>query len=347
VFQPLTGANAAGGELELKGTVMAHELQPTVVINGVTHRVELIVADNRSDPVEAANIAQRFVDHDRVHIVLGSWGSAFSMAAGEVFKGRVPAIALSATNPLVTLGNDWYFRVCFIDPFQGHVMANYSYNDLNARTAVIVREIGNPYSVGLSTFFDQSFQRLGGRILSTIDFNTGDQDFSAQLTTIRSQNPDVVFAPGGDFTSVALLIRQARDLGIGVQFLGGDTWETRPFLDGGGDRVEGARFSTKFAVEFAASPEAQTFMREYHRRNNNQDPATVTALGYDGYLVALDAMRRAGSLDPDALRRALVTTNVEGATGLTTFDENGDANKPAFIKEVRGGRFVYLTYVNP
>jgi branched-chain amino acid transport system substrate-binding protein len=269
------------------------------------------------------------------------------MAAGEVFKGRVPAVALSATNPLVTLGNDWYFRVCFIDPFQGRVMANYSYNDLNARTAVIVREIGNPYSVGLSTFYEQNFVRLGGRVLSTIDFQTGDQDFSAQLTTIRQHNPDVVFAPGGDFTSVALLIRQARDLGLRQQFLGGDTWETPPFIAVGGDRVEGARFSTKFAVEFAESPEAQTFLREYRSRNPGADPATVTALGYDGYLVALDAMRRAGSLDPDALRRALINTRVSGATGITTFDENGDAVKPAFIKEVRNGRFTYVTYVDP
>jgi branched-chain amino acid transport system substrate-binding protein len=269
------------------------------------------------------------------------------MPAGEVFKGRVPAIALSATNPLVTLGNDWYFRVCFIDPFQGQVIANYSYNDLRARTAVIVREIGNPYSVGLGTFYQQNFEKLGGRVLATIDFQTGDQDFSAQVTTIRQHNPDVVFAPGGDFTSVALLIRQARDAGIRQQFLGGDTWETPPFVSVGGDRVEGARFSTKFAPEFAESPEAQVFLREYRARNPGADPASVTALGYDGYLVALDAMRRAGNLQPDALRRALVDTRVAGATGLTTFDVNGDAVKPAFIKEVRNGRFTFLTLVNP
>jgi len=349
VYQPLTGANAGGGVLELAGIQLAHELNPTVIIGNKTYRVELIVEDNRSDRVEAPNVVERLISHHNVHMILGSWGSSFSIPGGEVLRDRVPAIALSATNPLVTLGNEWYFRVCFIDPFQGVVMANYAFGELGARTAVLVQEITNDYSVGLARFFADNFRSFTGNpnsILATLSYNTGDTDFTAQLTQIRSLNPDVVFAPG-NFTESALVIRQARDLGITTQFLGGDTWETPPFLSVGADRVEGAIFSTKFATEFAGNPVAQTFVNEYRARNDNEDPATVTALGFDGYMVALEAITRAGSLDPVKLREALETTDFTGATGRTIFDENGDATKGAFIKEVVDGRFVFRTFVEP
>jgi branched-chain amino acid transport system substrate-binding protein len=272
------------------------------------------------------------------------------MAGGEVAKDAgIPVIGLSCTNPLVTAGNDYYFRVCFIDPFQGTVMANYAYNDLSARTAVIVQEVSNDYSVGLAKFFSDNFKRLTGNdgaILTTVNYNTGDQDFSAQLTSIRSLNPDVIFAPG-NYTESALVMKQARELGIEVPLIGGDTWETPEFIDVGKERVEGAVFSTFFASEYAASPAAETFLGEY-RKKYNKEPAAVTALGYDGYLVALDAIQRAGSADPQAIRDAIAKTNgFVGATGIVTLDEHGDATKSAFIKEVQGGKFVFKTIVNP
>jgi len=349
VYEPLTGANAAGGALELAGVQLANELYPTVQVGGRTYRVELFIEDNRSDRVEAPNVVERLISHHRVHVILGSWGSSFSIPGGDVLRDRIPAIALSATNPLVTLDNPWYFRVCFIDPFQGVVMANYAYSNLNARTAVLVQEITNDYSVGLARFFADNFRRFTGNpnaILATLNYNTNDTDFTAQVTQIRALNPDVVFAPG-NFTESALVIRQARDLGIRTPFLGGDTWETPPFISVGGERVEGAIFSTKFATEFAGNPIAQQFLNEYRARNNNEDPATVTALGFDGYLVALQAIERAGSLDPHKIREALEQTDFTGATGRTIFDQNGDATKGAFIKEVVNGRFVFRTFVEP
>ena len=348
VYEPLTGANAAGGALELEGIRLAHELNPTVEVGGKSYRVELVVADNRSDRVEAANAVQRLLDQDKVNVILGTWGSSMAIAGGEVLRDRIPAIGLSCTNPLVTLGNDMYFRVCFIDPFQGTVMASYAYRDLNARTAVIVQEITNDYSVGLARFFVENFQRLSGNpnsILATVNYNTGDQDFTAQLTAIRTHNPDVIFAPG-NFTESALLIRQARDLGITTPIIGGDTWETPEFIDVGGDRVEGAVFSSFFAPEFTGTQQAATFVREYTQRYN-QEPASVTALGYDGYLVALDAFKRAGSLEPNRLRQAIATTDFTGATGRTIFDANGDANKGAYLKAVERGRFVFRAFIEP
>ena len=348
VYEPLTGANAAGGALELAGVQLANEMFPTVNIGGRPHRVELFVEDNRSDRVEAPLVVERLISHHRVHLILGTWGSSMAIPGGEVLRGRVPGIALSATNPLVTLGNPWYFRVCFIDPFQGQVMANYAFNTRNARTAVLVQEITNDYSVGLNRFFADAFRQFTGNpnaILATLNYNTGDTDFTAQVTQIRSLNPDVVFAPG-NFTESALVIRQARDLGITTPFLGGDTWETPEFISVGGDRVEGAFFSTKFATEFAGNPMAQQFLTEYRRRNN-RDPATVTALGFDGYMVALQAIERAGSLDPNRLRDALELTDFTGATGRTVFDENGDATKGAFLKEVQGGQFVFRAFIDP
>ena len=349
VFEPLTGANAAGGALEVEGIRLAHELNPTVEVAGKTYNVELVIVDNRSDRIEAANAVQRLVDRDKVHVILGSWGSGYSMAGGEVSKGKVPSIGLSCTNPLVTLGNDWYFRVCFIDDFQGTVMANYAYNDLNARTAVIVQEITNDYSVGLAKFFSDNFIKLTGNpnaILATVSYNTGDQEFSSQLTTIRARNPDVIFAPG-NFTESALVIKQARELGITTPIIGGDTWETPEFIEVGGDRVEGSAFSTFFAAEFAGTPQAKKFLEEYAKRYT-KEAAAVTALGYDGYLVALDAIKRAGSTDPAKIRDAIAkTSGFVGATGTTTLDVNGDATKSAYIKTVQGGRFVFKTIVNP
>ncbi|MDR3160224.1 MAG: ABC transporter substrate-binding protein [Spirochaetaceae bacterium] len=350
VFEPMTGANAAGGAMEVEGVRLANELNPTVTVGGKTYKVELVVADNKSDKVEAATAVERLIAADKVTLILGSWGSSLAMAGGEVAKeARIPVIGLSCTNPLVTAGNDYYFRVCFIDPFQGTVMANYAFRDLNAKTAVIVQEVSNDYSVGLAKFFSDNFKRLTGNnnsILTTVNYNTGDQDFSAQLTTIKSLNPNVIFAPG-NYTESALVIKQARELGITVPIIGGDTWETPEFIDVGRERVEGAVFSTFFASEVATTAAAEVFLREYRARYS-REPAAVTALGYDGYLVALDAIKRAGSTDPLKIRDAIAATSgFIGATGTTTLDANGDATKSAFIKAVEGGKFVYKTVVNP
>jgi branched-chain amino acid transport system substrate-binding protein len=350
VFEPMTGANAEGGIMEAEGVRLAHELNPTVTVGGKTYRVELVVADNKSNKTEAANAVRQLIERDKVQVLLGSWGSSLAIAGGAIVKeAGIPAIGLSCTNPLVTADNDYYFRVCFIDRFQGVVMSHYAYNDLNARTVVIVQEASNDYSVGLAKFFIDNFRILAGNngaILTTVHYNTGDRDFSAQIRSIQSLNPDVVFAPG-NYTESAMMIKQARDLGVTTPIIGGDSWEESEFIDAGKEQVEGAVFSTFFAAEYAVSPAAETFLREYRSRYQ-KEPVAVTALGYDGYLVALDAITRAGSIEPKAIRDAIAqTAGFVGATGTVTLDANGDATKSAFIKEVKDGQFVFKTLVNP
>jgi len=350
VFEPMTGANAAGGAMEVEGIKLANQLYPTVKVGDTEYKIELVIADNKSDKVEAANAAQRLVDQDKVQAVLGSWGSSLSMAAGPIVKDKkIPAVAMSATNPLVTKGNDFYFRVCFIDPFQGTVMANYAFKELKAKKAVIIREVSNDYSVGLAKFFADSFKKLTGdegAILSELNYNTGDQDFTAQLTALKSAPADVIFAPG-NYTESALIIKQARELGITTPFLGGDTWEAPEFVDVGKQAIEGAVFSTFFATEVPITETSKTFLEAY-RKQYSKEPAAVTALGFDGYLVVRAALEKAGSLDGVKLRDALVATkDFPGAAGLITFDQNRDATKSAVIKVVKGGKFTYLTTVQP
>ncbi|MFA5576823.1 MAG: ABC transporter substrate-binding protein [Tissierellaceae bacterium] len=346
VFEPLTGANAAGGAIEADGIKMANELYPEVL----GKKVELVIVDNKSDKVEAANAVQLLIDKEKVAAVIGSWGSSLSMAAGDALRNaQIPAVAPSATNPLVTLNNDYYFRVCFIDPFQGNVTANYAVNNLGAKKAAIIQEVSNDYSVGLAKFFIDEFKELTGdddAIVALANYNTGDQDFSAQLVNIKYQEPDVIFAPG-NFTESALIIKQARELGIDTPFLGGDTWETPEFIDIGGEDVEGAVFSTFFASEVAITDMSTVFLEEYAKRYDNE-PAAVTALGFDAYLVILDAIERANSTDPVAIRDAIAQTqDFKGAAGTINLDENGDAVKSAIIKVVKDGKFSYMATVEP
>ncbi|HCO18556.1 MAG TPA: branched-chain amino acid ABC transporter substrate-binding protein [Tissierellales bacterium] len=346
VFEPMTGANAAGGEMTVEGIQLANEKMPEIL----GKKVELVIVDNKSDKVEAANAANKLIEQDKVVAIIGSYGSSLSMAAGDIVKtAQVPAVGCSPTNPLVTLNNDFYFRVCFIDPFQGTVMANYAFNELGARTAAIIQDVQQDYSVGLSKYFVDAFTELTGdpnSIVATVSYNTGDQDFSAQLTSVKGLNPDVIFAPG-NYGESALLIKQARDLGMDTPILGGDTWEAPEFLSIGGAAVEGAVFSTHFTSEAPVTEVSEVFLADYQAKYGKAANA-FAALGYDAYMVILDAIERAGSADSVAIQQALAETEgFVGATGNITLDENGDAVKSAVINKVEGGKFVYLTTVEP
>ena len=346
VFEPLTGANGTGGNDELEGIKLANKLYPTIL----GKKVELVVVDNKSDKVEAANAAMVLAQKEKVNAVLGSWGSSLSMAGGPIFaEAKIPAVAVSATNPNVTKGNEHYFRVCFLDPFQGTVGATYAFNTLKAKKVAIIREVSNDYSVGLAKFFVDQFTKLTGdaqAVVATADYNTGDQDFTAQLTNIKKANPDVIFAPG-NYTESALIIKQARQLGMKTPFVGGDTWDMDAFLKVGGEAVEGAVFSTFFANDVPINKTSEAFLKAYRDEYKKEPPATA-ALGFDAYRVVLDAITRANSAEPQKIRDALAQTKgFEGAAGDITINADRDADKPAVFKQVKGGKFAFLSTVKP
>ncbi|SKC88824.1 ABC transporter substrate-binding protein [Maledivibacter halophilus] len=348
VFEPLTGPNAAGGALEKEGIDLANKLYPEVL----GKKVKLVYVDNKSDKVEAANAATKLIDQEKVSAIIGSWGSGFSISAGEVIKKserKVPAIGTSCTNPLVTKGNDYYFRVCFIDPFQGNVMANYAYNEVGAKKVAFIIEKTNDYAVGLAKFFENTFKELTGdenAIVYEAFYNTGDQDFTAQLTSIKESGAEAIFAPG-NFTESALVTKQAKELGLDLPILGGDTWETPEFIEIGGEAAEGIVFSTFFDANAKLTDNTTKFLEAYNEEYG-KEPAAVTALAYDAYLLVLDAIERANSTDPVAIRDAIEQTkDFPGAAGVVNLDENGDAVKAAVIKTVKDGKFTYLTTVEP
>ncbi|MDF2587147.1 MAG: Extracellular ligand-binding receptor [Anaerocolumna sp.] len=350
VFEPITGENGGGGFQEVLGMRYANKVYPTVEINGDTYEIQLVEVDNKSDKTEAVSAAQSLISSG-VKVVLGSYGSGVSIAAGDFFAdAKIPAIGASCTNPQVTLGNDFYFRVCFLDPFQGTVMANYAFQE-NAKTAAVITQLGDDYSSGLGSYFVTAFKELAGEnaIVSEEQFQTNQTDFKAILTNVKAANPDVIFAPSSIATA-PLIIKQARELGITAPIMAGDTWENSTIIENAGEYAEGIVLSTFFDDADPATEEAKSFVtgfKQYLKENNQSEiiPA-VSALGYDAYLVALEAIKQAASTDSEAIRNALVNVKIDGVTGSISFDENGDANKDmAFIKTVKNGAFEFLKTV--
>ncbi len=346
VFEPQTGENGGGGLQEVYGIRYANQERPTVTVGGTEYTIELVEADNKSDKTEAVTAAQTLVSADVVG-VLGSYGSGVSIAAGEIFKeAQIPAIGCSCTNPQVTEGNDYYFRVCFLDPFQGTVMANFA-KEVGAKTAAVITQLGDDYSSGLGSFFKNAFNSFG-EVVAEEQFQTNQTDFKASLTNIKNANPDVIFAPSSIATA-PLIIKQARELGITCPIMAGDTWENATIIENVGEYTQDIFLSTFFDEDGVDEAGAAfiTGFKEYLTSNGQSDiiPA-VSALGYDAYNTLIDAIEAADSVDPAAICTALATIETTGVTGAISFDANGDANKDmAFIKTVEDGGFKFLKTV--
>jgi len=346
VFLPLTGQNAFGGQLELEGVQLAHQEYP----EALGRTIELFVVDNRSDRVEAANAVTRLIEHYNVHAIIGTYGSSLAMAGGEIAERHgIPVMGTSCTNPLVTYGNEYYFRACFIDTFQGAGAANYAFKSLGLRRAAILTDIANDYSVGLSSFFRQNFERLGGEIVSEMRYQSGDLDFTAQLTEIIAREPEIVFIPAY-FAEGAIIMKQARELGATFLFMGGDAMDNPNVVEIGGEAVEGFMFTT-FAYDPNMpdlNPVAQRFTELWRAAYPDREPNANAALGYDSYVLILDAIRRAGSSEPRQIRDALAETrNVPTVTGITTLNEHGDAEKELAIMKIIDGRRQFAGLVHP
>ena len=347
VFESMTGPMAALGQMSMEGINLALEQQPTVL--GKPINVALV--DNKSEKVEAANAVARLIEYEKVAVIIGSSASSVAIPGSEVAnKAGVPMVGNVCTNPLVTLNKPYVFRVCFIDPFQGAVLANFAVNNLNAKTAVVIQDIASDYSVGLSNFFREDFIKLTGdpkSIIGLISFQTGDQDFTAQVTYAAGKKPDVVFVPAGAYGDAALILKQGREMGITAKFLGGDTMDVPEFISIGGKEVEGVYFSTHYDASAATTEKAVRFYNDY-KKKYNKDPQVNAALSFDAFNLVVDAIKRAGSADPKAIRDALAATkDYEGVTGMITLDYNGDAVKDAVIRTVENGKFKYVSTVHP
>ena len=341
VFEPSTGDNGAGGKQEILGIEYANSLKPTVTVGGEEYSVELVIEDNQSLTDKAISAAQSLVSKD-VAVVLGSYGSGVSMAGGDVFaEAGVPAIGVSCTNPNVTLLCDYYWRICFLDPFQGTVMANFA-KELGATKAYVLTMLGEDYGVGLGKYFVDAFKGLGGEVVEE-NFTEGTSDFAAYINNAVSNGCDVVFAPCAT-TYAALIIDQAAAQGVPFPLLAGDTWESSVILDAAkGTNVEvycstffdendetstlAADFVSGFKAWLNANPDKLT------NNGGNDIVAAVSALGFDAYNVALAAIEAAGSADSAAIAEALPGVTYEGVTGAIAFDDVGDAKKDmAYIK---------------
>lgn len=346
VFEPLTGENGSGGFHETLGIRYANLAYPTVKIGDDTYTIQLVEVDTKSDKSQAASIAQRLVN-EKVSVVIGSYGSDVSIAGGEVFKAaQIPAIGASFSNTNVTLDNNYYFRISFLDSFQGTAIANYAI-DHNYRTAALISQTGSQYSAGLGTSFSEAFRNRGGVILTEEYFVTGQTDFQEIMERIRELNPDMIFA-SSSVAVAPLLLRQARDAGITATIASGDRWENPDVIENSGGLAEGVIYSTCFDENNSNSRVAQTFtagFRVYLRDHKQPDMIpSVSALGYDAYLCAVQAIQSAGTTDPPAIRDALQNILIEGSTGPISFDQNGDARRnTAFIKTIRDGRFQFVT----
>jgi branched-chain amino acid transport system substrate-binding protein len=346
VYEPMTGDKAAGGQQTMEGVNLAYEMRK----EAIGRPIELILVDNKSDKVEAANAMARLLDKDKVVAVIGSYGSSLSMAGGPLaLKAKVPVMGCSPTNPLVTKDNAFYFRACFIDPFQGEVMARYAVKDLNAKTAAIVQDVAQDYSVGLASFFKKAFTQLTGKpdsIVAEVSFQSGDSDFTAQLTNVIEKKPDVIFMPSY-YQDMAQFAIQAKQLGVKATLLGGDAVEAPELISVGGDAVEGVKFSTHYSAD-AAEREISKKFAEAYQKKYNKIPNAFAALGFDAYNLLIDAIETAKSADSVAIRDTLAKfKSHEAVTGIITFDENNNPIKSAVILGVEGGKFKYITTVNP
>jgi branched-chain amino acid transport system substrate-binding protein len=345
-YASLTGKEASFGQASHQGVVLA--VEELNVQGGVLGRpVELLVEDIQSKSGESATVVKKLIARDRVVAVLGGNASTNSLEAAPICQAaHVPMIAISSTNPKVTAMGTYIFRACFIDPFQGAVLAKFARTTLHARRVALLTSVSAPYSVGLSRVFRERFTAAGGEIIAEQRYAEGDKDFRAQLTAIRALQPDAIAATGY-YTEAALICQQARGLGLSQPIFGGDGWEAPQLIELGGRAVEGTYYSTHYSAESPA-PEVRAFIKKFRARYDGATPDAVAALGYDAMMLLADAITRAGSTAGSRVRDALAATkDFPGVTGRTTIDADRNTSKPAIILTVQDGRAQFVSAVTP
>lgn len=337
VYEPQSGDNGAGGKQEILGMQYANSKYPTVEVGGKTYKVELVYADNESSTDKAVSAASTLVSKG-VSVVLGSYGSSVAIAASDTFASAgIPAIGVTCTNPQVTEGNDHYFRICFLDPFQGTVLANYANEALKAKTAYCLGQLGNDYDQGLINYFKKAAEGLGMKVI-TEQFPENNSDFTSYLTNAVNQKADVIFAPCS-LSYAQLIVEQAASKGVKCPLLAGDTWDSNVILEAAKGKDITINVSTFYAE--GGDPEFEKGLKEWinadstNLANNggNDTISAVTVMGYDAYMTALEAIKNAGATDAASVKAALPATTFKGISGDIKFNETGDAIRDtAFIK---------------
>lgn len=343
----LTGSEAMFGVQTQHGIELAvKEINAAGGVKG--RKIKVIVYDDQSKPEEARSAVTRLIVQDKVHLVLGEVASTNSLQMAPVCQqNQVPMITPSSTNPKVTEIGDYIFRVCFIDPFQGEVMAKFAREHLKLAKVAVFKDVRCDYCIGLAEYFTAKFKALGGQVVLAESYSKGDSDFRAQLTKIRGAKPDGVFVPGY-YNDVGLVAKQARQLGLKATLLGGDGWEPPEKLyELGGSAIDGSYYSTHYSTD-DPTPRVRQFIEAYRSAYGGEAPSGLAALGYDAARVAAAAVARAKDLTGPSLRDAIAATrDFDGVTGKISLDAKRNAVKPAVVLKLEGGKTTYVTTLAP
>lgn len=344
-FGSMTGSDATFGQSTDDGIRLAiDDVNAAGGVNG--KKIKLITMDDQGKAEEAAAVVTRLIEQEKVVALLGEVASSRSLAAAPIAQTKkVPMISPSSTNPKVTEVGDHIFRVCFIDPFQGTVMAKFATENLKVKKIAILREVSSDYSMGLADFFTQKLKELGGEIVADLSYQNQDVDFKAQLTQIKSKNPEAIFIPGY-YTQVGLIARQARELGINAPLMGGDGWDSPKLSEIGGKAVDGGYFSNHYSTE-STDAAAVEFMKKF-KEKYKKDPDGLSAAGYDAARVLVQAIKSAGEPTAANIRNEIAKIkDFAGATGNILINEQRNATKSAVVVQVQGTAMKYVTTVNP
>jgi branched-chain amino acid transport system substrate-binding protein len=346
-YASLTGETSTFGTETDQGVKLAiKELNEKGGING--KKFKLDTQDDRSLAEEAKTVVTGFAANPKIVAVIGEVASKRSIIAAPVLQNAgIPMVSPSSTNPNVTEQGDYIFRVCFIDPFQGYVMAKFAYETLGAKKVAILRNQSEDYSVGLASEFKANFEKMGGTIIADVSYKAEDPDFRSQLGQVKEA--DAIFVPGY-YGEVGTIARQAREMGIKAPLMGGDGWDSEKLIQGAGGpgkALEGSYFSNHYSKDDTSS-RVQNFVKAFEKEYDGKKPSGLAALGYDAMMIIADAIKRAGSTERAKVKEALAQTkNFPGVTGDITIDDKRNATKPAVVLEIKGAEFAYKTTITP
>jgi branched-chain amino acid transport system substrate-binding protein len=351
-YASLTGETSTFGVESNAGLTFAiDELNAAggIEVGGKKMKVEVETQDDQSKADEAKTVAVKFASDAKVVAVIGEVASSRSKTAAPEFqRAGIPMISPSSTNPEVTKVGDFIFRVCFIDPFQGFVMAKFASEELKLKKVAIMRDPSQDYSVGLADVFKEEFTKMGGAIAVDVSYNAKDSDFRSQLGQIKAAGADGIFIPGY-YNEVGTIARQAKELGMEMPLMGGDGWDSEKLVEGAGGpgkALEGAYFSTHYSKD-SKEQKVQDFVKAFSAKNGKA-PASLVAQGYDAMMILADAIKRAGSTERKKVRDALAQTkDYEAVTGKITIDADRNATKSAVVLQIKGAEFTYVKTIAP